>query len=264
MTTRLLKIESGHNFRELGGYATQDGRHLKYHKVIRAGHLCDLSTTDQQKLTAYGVRQDVDFRSRDEVDKGPDRVPQQADYIFNPIFAVDETRSTESAAQIAATLKADPNAGYQQMIKVYHNLITDPHAQKAFRQFFALLLANDQDNEALLFHCTGGKDRTGIGAYLLLNALGVDQRTIREDYLLTNTVTKTYLDEFLTSLRNKGESEISIQNTRSFWVVDPGYLDQAERDITETSGNVHNFLTNILDLSENDLRDLRNIYLTAE
>ncbi|WP_261807108.1 tyrosine-protein phosphatase [Lapidilactobacillus luobeiensis] len=264
MTTRLLKVENGHNFRELGGYTTQDGRHLKYHKVIRAGHLCDLSTADRQLLTDYGVRQDVDFRSRDEVEKGPDRVPEQAEYIFNPIFAVDETRSTESAAQIAAALKKDPRAGYQQMIKVYHNLITDPHAQKAFRQFFALLLANDQDDQALLFHCTGGKDRTGIGAYLFLNALGVDPDTIRHDYLLTNTVTQDYLNDFLAGLRAKGESEITIANTRAFWVVEPGYLAQAEDDITENYGNVHNFLTNDLKLTQNDLHDLQSIYLTTK
>lgn len=262
MTTRMLNIKNGHNFRELGGYQTQDGHHLKYHKVVRSGHLCDLSAADQTYLNDYGVFQDIDFRSSAEVKDGPDRVPSQAEYIFNPVFSEDETHSTEDAEKLANELNENPHVGYQRMVDAYHNLVTDPHAIKAYQRFFELLLANDQPDQAILFHCTGGKDRTGMGAYFLLNALGVDQATIRQDYLMTNEVTKDFLDDFLASLKKKGHNSISIENSRAFWVVDPGYLAQAEADIKAMSGNVHNYLKYELNVNDNDLADLRKIYLT--
>lgn len=262
MTTRMLNIKNGHNFRELGGYQTQDGHHLKYHKVVRSGHLCDLSAADQTYLNYYGVFQDIDFRSSAEVKDGPDRVPSQAEYIFNPVFSEDETHSTEDAEKLANELNENPHVGYQRMVDAYHNLVTDAHAIKAYQRFFELLLANDQPDQAILFHCTGGKDRTGMGAYFLLNALGVDQATIRQDYLMTNEVTKDFLDDFLASLKKKGHNSISIENSRAFWVVDPGYLAQAEADIKAMSGNVHNYLKYELNVNDNDLADLRKIYLT--
>lgn len=265
MTARVLPIQNGHNYRELGGYQTQDGRSLKYHKIVRSGHLCDLSTADQQFLTDYGIATDVDFRSKDEVKKGPDKVPAGVDYIFNPVFSTDETESTKSAAEREADMALmdeDPTVGHRRMLHVYHNLITDTHAQKAYRRFFDLLLANDHDHQALLFHCTGGKDRTGLGAYFFLQALNVDPETIRHDYLLTNTVIKDYLNDFINGLKKDGHTQASIANNIAFWGIDGDYLDQAEKDIRDMSGDVQHYLREVLKLTTQEQADLKKIYLT--
>ena len=73
--TKLIGIQNGRNFRELGGYKTVSGQTIKYNKLLRTGNLADLSPFDKQFLTDYGVKYDVDFRSKEEVDNQPDRVP---------------------------------------------------------------------------------------------------------------------------------------------------------------------------------------------
>ncbi len=91
MTHRILPLEKGHNFRELGGYQTKDGRTLKWHKVLRSASLAHLTPHDLAYLTDYGVRYDVDFRSPEETAKSPDKVPANAIYESLPVFKIDET-----------------------------------------------------------------------------------------------------------------------------------------------------------------------------
>ncbi|MBA1395289.1 tyrosine-protein phosphatase, partial [Lactobacillus sp. XV13L] len=131
-------------------------------------------------LSDYGVRYDIDFRSADEQYKVPDRLTKKAEYIFDPVFGVDLTQSSkfdEQEKEAASAQKIEgmdeiPNNGYENMCNTYGELIQLESAKKAYRIFFDKLLANDQDQQALLFHCTAGKDRTGMGAVFFLTALG--------------------------------------------------------------------------------------------
>lgn len=77
-----------------------------------------------------------------------------------------------------------------------------PSAQKAYRQFFDILLSHQENDGAVLFHCTAGKDRTGMGAVYLLSALGVDGHTIRQDYLATNDLIQPMVEKILLPLAN--------------------------------------------------------------
>lgn len=88
---RLLNIEDGYNFRELGGYSTQDGRRIKFNRLIRSGSLTRLNEHDQFVPAAIPVKNDLDLRSNPEVAAAPDRVPTGATYRHLPVFAVDET-----------------------------------------------------------------------------------------------------------------------------------------------------------------------------
>ena len=96
LTNQLIGVTSGRNFRELGGYETMSGKKIKMHKLLRTGNLADLSPFDKQFLTDYGVKYDVDFRSKQEVDNQPDRVPDGVEYIYDPVFSEDLTNSSKS------------------------------------------------------------------------------------------------------------------------------------------------------------------------
>ena len=82
----LLPLEQGVNFRDLGGYRTKDGHQIKANKVIRAASLGNLSPKDVNFLAEYGLRHDVDFRSSEEQENAPDKVPTGATYHFAPVF----------------------------------------------------------------------------------------------------------------------------------------------------------------------------------
>ena len=86
---RLLNLEGGRNFRELGGYPTQDGQVIKTHKVIRSEPLVPLSEKDWQYLSASGIRFDFVFRQIHDQKPGPDREPPKPNSAFDPVYIVD-------------------------------------------------------------------------------------------------------------------------------------------------------------------------------
>lgn len=152
-----------------------------------------------------------------------------------------------------------PGNGYHHMIDVYHRMTTAASAKQAYQNLFNLLLNNEHG--ALLFHCTAGKDRTGMAAYLILSALGVEQKIIMEDYLLTNTVTQEFRNHWLQDMRNHGASEALVTNRAALASVAPDYLNTAIKNITQNYGNVNQYLNNYLDITPTEIKDLRKLYL---
>jgi len=258
---RVLTMQQGINFRELGGYPTQDGHTIKWHKVIRTGNLSQLTATDLAFLDHYGVRYDIDFRSPKEVLDEPDRVPGQAKYQFAPIFNVDETRNSDGTDKMTANLEKHPDSGYRHMLKVYRMIATEAHSKAEYRRFFDNLLANDQPDDVLLFHCTAGKDRTGMGAVYLLSALGVDPQTIRTDYLMSNQTSVKRIENMIQAATKQGASAATLASVKALWSVNSDYLDAALTEIKHQSGNMQHYLRTELKLTKTELADLRHLYL---
>lgn len=261
LTNQLIGVTSGRNFRELGGYETLSGKKIKYHKLLRTGNLADLSPFDLEFLKDYGVKYDVDFRSKEEAEKQPDRVPEGAKYYFDPVFSEDLTNSSKSINDLETEAEKDPNFGFDHMLFAYEDMIRSQSAQKAYRKFFDYLLANKKDGDTLIFHCTAGKDRTGFGALLVLSALGVPLKTIKEDYLLTNITTKDFIDNMVQRLKDNNMSENVIQSLRDVQSVHAEYINHAIKILNDDYGSINNYLRDVMKLSSADIMELRRIYL---
>jgi protein-tyrosine phosphatase len=118
-----------------------------------------------------------------------------------------------------------------------------------FAQLFAHLLAQDAP---LVFHCTAGKDRTGLAAALILSALGVSQADILQDYLLTNALYR----------HDAGQgAPFSAQVMDVVWRVREDFLHAALQAIDADYGSMAQYLQNGLGLAEPDLERLRQMYL---
>ena len=261
LTNQLIGVTSGRNFRELGGYKTLSGKTIKMHKLLRTGNLADLSPIDLEFLSKYGVKYDIDFRSKEEADRQPDRVPEGAKYIFDPVFSEDLTNSSKSINALEEEAEKDPNFGFDHMLFAYEDMIESESAQNAYRKFFNVLLENDKDGQSIIFHCTAGKDRTGFGAMLILSALGVPLRTIREDYLLTNITTKDFIEGLIARERQAGLSENVLQSIRDVQSVHSEYIDHAIKVINDKYGSLNDYLREVMHLSSSDIMQLRRIYL---
>ncbi|WDT65735.1 tyrosine-protein phosphatase [Companilactobacillus crustorum] len=260
---RVLNLEKGVNFRELGGYQTTDGRTVKYHKVIRSAGLADLTDHDLNYLKDYGLKIDVDFRSKQEIDKKPDKRPSGVRYVWAPVFQEDETKASEVENEsYIPEIGGDPTNGYAHMLQVYRDIITGAPAKAAYRKFFNQLLLNTNDNEALLFHCSAGKDRTGMGTVFFLETLGVPFDTIKQDYLLTNTANKEYVDNLINMLQKKGYTDPDVLNSvRDLMTVHNNYLATAMKTINADYGNIDNYIKKELKVSSSEINTLRKIYL---
>ena len=263
MMPEKLQIQNGFNFRELGGYQTIEGKHLKKRKLLRSAALSNLSEQDLNYLDEYGLRYDIDFRSPSEKQKQPDRIPSQTAYHFAPVFTVDETKSQSDDRAEDDRLMNEKNAGFKQMLDAYNDIVLSDNAKKAYRKFFDLLLANDRDDQSVIFHCSAGKDRTGMGAVYALTALGVDQDTIRADYLVSN--------EFLKLRRNfkpaseripvQQQSAIYSENMQALSFVSGKYLDCALGTMQREYGTLDHYLESELGVDKQQRKDLQKIYL---
>jgi protein-tyrosine phosphatase len=130
------------------------------------------------------------------------------------------------------------------------------HLKAKYKPVFDELLGLD-DREALLFHCTAGKDRTGIGAALVLSALGVDRQTILADYEATNEYWKSDRESRIQQMVSQGMDEKSV---RSMMAADPAYLEVTFRTLEEKYGSIDNFLKKEMELTPRKLAALRAKY----
>ncbi|BDR61124.1 tyrosine-protein phosphatase [Lactobacillus xylocopicola] len=261
LTNQLIGVKSGRNFRELGGYQTKDGKTIKMHKLLRTANLATLDQADLKFLHDYGVKYIVDFRSTAEVEHEPDLVPAGAFYNFDPVFSEDLTDASKGIDEIINQEEKDPKAGFNHMFIAYDDMINSASAQNAYRRFFDTLLANTAAGESAIFHCTAGKDRTGVAALLVLTALGVPLDTIKQDYLLTNVATADFVAQFLAKAKSEGANDVTLNILKDLQTVHPEYFDHVVTTMNEKYGSIEDYLRDIMKLTDQEISDLREIYL---
>jgi protein-tyrosine phosphatase len=175
---RVLELEGGRNFRDLGGYATTDGRRVRWGRLYRSGSLSGFSDAAYAELAALGVRSIFDLRTTSERESQPvdwRRVPELS------YWARDYDMSFGDLRQVLASELPTAERARAGMVKAYREL---PFEQApAYAELFRALAAGELP---LVFNCSAGKDRTGVAAALILRVLGVPEPTIVEDYLLSN------------------------------------------------------------------------------
>lgn len=174
------------------------------------------------------------------------------------------TREEHADPYAAVVAHAKAMAGRERafMCELYRSLVTQAFSIAHYRQFFALLLA--QTDGALLYHCTAGKDRVGVGTMLLLTALGVDWPVIVENYLITNERMAASTDCLLTAVVDYDLSEAEREVIRTFDRADAAFLTAARDAVAERYGSVDAFLTQALGVGAAERAALRARYLTAE
>lgn len=251
-------LQKGFNCRDLGGYRTSTGRTILPHKLIRAGYLSDLSLTDQVRLYVYGVRTIIDLRSPAERQQYPDRLDSRMRYLRLPILRQDRTQNVQ---QLIGRF-IDKQAGKRQMLALYQQLVVTAEAQQAYRQFFSVL--GQKSTGGLLFHCSGGKDRTGVLTILLLKVLGVPADVIRADYLASNQASAVRINQRLNKTKLVSSRVADLQSVFDLSVVRPAYLDQIETLIQTRYGGFPAYLANQIGVTTAETEQLKKRYLTTK
>lgn len=179
--TRRVPLEGAYNFRETGGYPTIDHRWVRSGLVFRTDHLNELSDSDIDTLETIGIRSVYDFRLNDEVTRQPSRLPGSVTPVQLGFGDAGlDGAMIDVVRDILAGKRAVPEASFWD-----ENYLTILDAGRPmFVQLFQALA--DPANLPAVFHCTGGKDRTGLANAMLLTTLGVDQAIVIDDFLLTN------------------------------------------------------------------------------
>jgi protein-tyrosine phosphatase len=171
---RVLPLQGATNFRDVGGYRTADGRRVRWGVIYRSAELSGLTAADQAFLNELGVRTIVDLRSTSERTSQPTA-------LSGPTIVSHDYRLDISALAPLFRPGADGEQARVAMTTFYPAML-DSHGQH-FRDVFQALL---EGQGPVLYHCSAGKDRTGVTTALVLSALGVPRETIVADYLLSN------------------------------------------------------------------------------
>lgn len=247
------------NFRDLGGLTGHNGRKIKAKRLLRSAELMNLHEEDKNRLIEeFGLKQIVDFRSTNEVQTRPnDHFEGVSSHLINVMKDTEENM----ASLEGMTSHLDPTKADHFMTDLNRQFITMNSAQEGFRNFFRACL--NLEEGATLFHCAAGKDRTGFGAALLLKTLGVSEEDIYADYLKTVEMRAAANEKILAEYRAKGLNESQLEALRTFYSVKQEYLEAAFGEIAKTYGNFENYLSQGLQITEEEIASLRQLYLEA-
>lgn len=265
---RRLPLEGPDNFRDLGGYATEDGRYVRWNRLYRANDLSGLTGHDLEYLSGVGIKLICDFRSERERLRAPDReFPQRppsagGGELTGPEWlnlTIEQTGlDPETVREQIQTGRLSETDTRMVMRRAYRSFVTDYADQWA--ELFRRISVTE--NLPTVVHCTAGKDRTGFASALILLAVGVPEETVFEDYMLTNYYRRNFYNFALrwislySLFRTNPDDVVPLLEAR------PEYLRESLDTIRAKYGSVNEYLSTELGVTPQMLEKIRKNLLT--
>ena len=253
---RNVPLAGSVNFRDLGGYATDDGRRIRWGALFRSGHMANLTAQGLADFAALGIRTVCDFRMHEERQAEALALPGEPRlevlgippgigdrFFFHRLFA--STDDPQAVQDAVSTLMRD-------MVR--------SGADRIGRLFEILL---DRPRDAVLLNCSAGKERTGLATVLLQSALGVPRDTIRHDFLLSRRYfpAQAEIPRVLAKYEvHKASEEVAVRLIMPLLETHESYLQSALAAIEEQYGSVAGLLAGLYGLGPAQLARLRDHY----
>lgn len=248
---RVLNLEGGVNFRDLGGYRTQDGRSVRWQTLYRSGSMGHLTEPDHAMLSALNIGGVHDLRTSEEREREPNRWAEAAGIAY---WSRDYVSGFGVLWEMLTAEIPDPVAALQVMREGYRRLPFE-HAPS-----YQALLERLRDGEVpMVFNCSAGKDRAGTAAALVLTLLGVKRETVVQDYRLTDRVLADRADKMLR------RALVSGRVSEAVWAVvmrtDDSFIEAAFDSIKERHGSVEGYFHEALHIDAASIEAIRDLLL---
>ena len=272
LVQQFLPVRGIVNARDLGGYKTADGRRVRAGRLIRSAHLAEATGSDLRYLAGLPVTTVIDFRKEEEKVGKVNKTVEGSQYICLPIDASGNAAASateEEKKKFTGRKKFDVKkiivmAAFNDKAKavarsMYPILLFSSECQSQFAEFFRLVLR--AESGAVLYHCTQGKDRTGIASALLLAALGADRETIIADFDATNHVYGADVKKYSRRVRFWGGKEDEVGVVKAFLGANTETFIKALDEVDRRYGSLEGYLREIIGLTDRDIQVLRERYL---
>ena len=258
---RAVPLEGVLNTRDLGGLKTEDGRSVRTGQLIRSGEIDEISTSSMQSLDEMGVSVIVDLRTTSEATAHPAQWPEgQGPKRHNfPVMENESQMIEDMRASIkSGAAKAEETDAL--FAGAFGYIATDYTDE--YRDLFDVLLGQPE-GEAVLYHCSGGKDRTGVATALVLSALGVTKEDIQADFMMSNTLkdADNKAEQIAAEVNAAQGTNMTAEAVWPSLGVRASYLDEFYNSVEESYGSVDGYLREGLGLTDDDLDTLRDRYL---
>jgi len=249
---RHIKMKGTPNFRDFGGYQTEDGRTVKWGYLFRSGQLSKLNENDQQLFSDLKIDLVCDFRREiDQLDH-PSRIPVNASPHIAGLYITPG--SLESFIE-GPEANVGVKPGFDFMVEMNRSFALEQRVQ--YSAMFEEMLAANKGRT--LVHCAVGKDRSGFAAAIILLALGVPRDVVMADYLLTAEYFR--YDRETKSMIKKYGLSLNAVALQPMLEVHPEYLQAAFNAIDENFGSIDSYLAEHLGLSFKGRAKLKSMYL---
>ncbi|MBB3113987.1 protein-tyrosine phosphatase [Paenibacillus phyllosphaerae] len=255
MPSCLLPLAGAHNFRDMGGLRTTDGRTVKQGLLFRAAELTGLTPEDHALLAAIDFKHVFDYRNRAEAEQKPDPQIGQA---TNTRIPANEAAENQPSLDLEQLFKQGlhKHLSSNMLHELYANL---PVGNASYRKLMELL-AVPESNLPLVQHCAGGRDRTGVGSMLILLTLGVPYETVMEDYLLSNVTLERYHRQMF-DMAAKYVSAEDLKAMEDAMRLQELYLDASHNSILSRYGTFEQYLLEEFGIDEATRRRIQDYCL---
>jgi Protein tyrosine/serine phosphatase len=269
---RTIPLHGTFNLRDLGGYPAKDGRTVKWGRFFRSDALNNIDEDGMQMLQAMGIRSIVDFRNIGERTKAPDIL--SPDWKYTSLDPHADTAALASAGvhddktkihhllQIASTEEGRKTLDNKktEMIEQYKEFVSGEESRKVYQQFIRICL--DEDNVPLIYHCRGGKDRTGFATLLILSMLGVSKQVINQDYMLTKENMAARNERRMNEYRKYTADPFVLDYLHGLMMTKEEYIASAWKEIDQKYHGIDAYLQQELGLSQSALASFldKNLY----
>lgn len=234
------------NFRDVGGLKTTQGKTVKWGKIYRSDNLSQLRASEFDKFNDLRIKTVFDLRTPQEIEGKEDNLPDNVTYVHAPsVLDHGDLLSGMRSKVLNGEVSNEQSAQY--MADFYRSIVADNIP--ALKQLLQTLLSSD---EPVLYHCSAGKDRTGITTALILSILKVDRQTIINEYLLSDYYRREKVEKMLTKAKIATviKPHLGVCVIQNFMSVDERYLNEAFTYIDSNYGGMDAFIKNQLGISD--------------
>lgn len=244
---RLVPMQGALNFRDIGGYKTTDGKEVRWDRVFRSASISKLTDSDLKTMNQKKIHTVIDFRGNAESAAAPDRLLPETDYTLSPAGS----DSLPDMKKIALLLKEG------NFLDKMYGAEGIPYFGDRYRPLFVKLLTLN-DDEALLYHCTGGRDRTGMATALFLYTLGVPEATIEADFTASNVYLQPMMGQMTAPMAKA--SGLSAEEINRQMALRPELIRTFFAAIKTRYGSIEHFLQQEMGIGEKERTILRKKY----
>ncbi|MCF2445019.1 tyrosine-protein phosphatase [Dyadobacter sp. CY345] len=248
LSNRRIDFENVINFRDIGGLKTLDGNTVRWGKIFRSDNLADLEPAAFEKFNDLKIRTIFDLRTASEIKGKEDHLPENVSYRHVPCVKDNGDLLTQLRGKLLRGEISEAQS-LQMTTELYQNMVTSDLS--SLRELLQNILNSD---EPVLYHCSAGKDRTGVVTAMILSILHVDRKTIFDEYLMSNYYRRDKLKKILgrAKLGKIIKPKINLKVIENFMSVDERYLAATFSVIDTRYGGTDLFIKNQLGINDQE------------